>query len=134
MLERRPRRLRRAVGGVAAVHERGGFRGQDLLRLVQLGALKCCKPVDLIEGKLGEQLEEALHVGVFGVPPELPVVIRREHVGVEPHGARRRLAHLGARGGRQQRRGQPEQLHAFGAPAELDSGDDIAPLIRAAHL
>ena len=34
----------------------------------------------------------------------------------------------------EQRRGETEQLDAVGAAPELDAVDDVAPLIRAAHL
>ncbi len=44
------------------------------------------------------------------------------------------LAHLGAGGGGEQRRGQREQLRLDHAAAEIDAVDDVAPLIRAAHL
>ena len=108
--------------------------GEHLLRLVQLGALELRELADLVKGKLGEQLEETRHVGVLAVPPILPIVVRGEHVGVEPHRARCGLSHLGAGGGGEQGRGQPEQLDAVGAPPKLDAADDIAPLIGAAHL
>ena len=46
----------------------------------------------------------------------------------------RRLAHLGAVGGRDQRRRQPEELGCRRCAGQLDAVDDIAPLVRAAHL
>ena len=45
-----------------------------------------------------------------------------------------RLAHLLARRRRQQRRGERVELRRAHAAAEVDAGDDIAPLIGAAHL
>ena len=51
-------------------------------------------------------------IGIGGVPPELPIIIGRQLVGVEPHRAARGLAHLGAVGGGDQRRRDAEQLGA----------------------
>ena len=81
-----------------------------------------------------EQLEEARDVGVLGVAPELPVVVDGKHVGIEPDRACRGLAHLGARGGGEQRAGQGIELVRAHAAAEIDARDDVAPLVRAAHL
>ena len=54
---------------------------------------------------------------------------------IEPDSAGRRLAHLGARRSRQQRaRQRQELLLQAHAAAEIDSGDDVAPLVGAAHL
>ena len=81
-----------------------------------------------------EELQEAADIGVLGVAPVLPEIVGRQHVGIEPHRARRRLAHLGARGGGEQRRGQRVELRRAHAVAEIDAVDDVAPLVRAAHL
>src|SRR5262245_959806 len=97
LLEGRSRRLGGAVGGVASVHERGRFGRENLLRLVELGAAKRGELCDLFEGKFGEELEEALDICVFAVPPKLPIVVRGDHIGAEPHGAGSGLPHLGAR-------------------------------------
>ena len=134
LLEGAPRRIGGGVGRGAAMHQRGRFGGQHLLRLVHLGAVQRRKPADLVERQHGEQLEEARHVAVLGVAPVLPVVVRAHEVGVEPHRAGRGLAHLGARARGDQRRGQREQLHVRHAPAEVDAADDVAPLVGAAHL
>ena len=83
-LEGAARRLGRLVRRVAAVEERGRLGGEHLLRLVDLGAVERREPRDLVERQLGEELEEAADVGVLGVPPELPVLVGREQVGVEP--------------------------------------------------
>ena len=69
-----------------------------------------------------------------GVPPELPVIVGAELVGVEPDRACRGLAHLAAVGGGDQRRGQAVELGAVDPAGELDAVDDIAPLVRAAEL
>ena len=112
----------------------GGFRRQHLLGLVDLLTFEGGQARDLIERQHGEQLEEARHVAVLGVAPVLPVVIRRDHIGVEPDRAGGGLAHLGAGGSRDQRRGQREQLRVHQPAPEIDAVDNVAPLIRAAHL
>ena len=76
-LEGAARRLRRFVGGGAAVEEGGRFGGEHLLGLVDLGAFEAFEAGDLVERQFGEQLQEAADVAVLGVPPELPVLVGR---------------------------------------------------------
>ena len=133
-LKRLPRRFGCLIGGVAAVQQGGCFGRQHLLGLVDLAALQRRKLVDLADRQDREQLEKFDDVGVLGVAPVLPEIIGRELVGVEPHRALGGLAHLVAGGGGEQRRGQREQLRRAHAAAEVDAVDDVAPLVRAAHL
>ena len=42
-------------------------------------------------------VQDSGYIGIFRVSPELPVIIDRQLFGIEPHGTRRRLAHLGTR-------------------------------------
>ena len=133
-LERRARGRGGLVGGGLAVHQRGRFGGEHFLRFVDLRALERREALDLVERQHGEQFQEAGDVGVLGVAPVLPVVVGAHLIGVEPHRAGRGLAHLGARRRGDQRRGQREQLRAVQPAAEIDAVDDIAPLVRAAHL
>ena len=72
-------------------------------------------------GKVGEQLQEAPDVGVLRVPPELPVIVGAEQFVIEPDRALRGLAHLGAVGGGDQRRGHAEQLGPVDPPAQARS-------------
>ena len=53
---------------------------------------------------------EALDVAVLGVAPELPVIVGAQLPCIEPHRHLRRLAHLGAGSGREQRAGQRVKL------------------------
>ena len=112
----------------------GGRRCQHLLRLVHLRATEAAELGDLVQRQFRVELEEAADIGIFRIPPVLPVVVRRQHVGVEPHRARHRLAHLGARRCSQQRRRQRVKLALVAAPPQLDAVDDISPLVGAAHL
>ncbi len=114
--------------------ERGGGVGQRLLGGVDLGTLQRFQPGDLVERQVGEQLEKAAHVGILRVPPELPVVVGRQRVGVEPDGALGGLAHLAAVRRGDQRGGQAEHLLASHAAGELNAVDDVAPLVGATHL
>ena len=98
------RRLAAALAAASApCSRRGGLVGQHLLGLVDLGARQGLQPGDLVQRQVGEQLQEPAHVGVLGVPPELPVVVGAAHVGVQPDRALGGLAHLGAGGGGEQR-------------------------------
>src|SRR3546814_7233895 len=70
--------------------------GQHLLGVVDLAARESLQSRDLVQRQVGEEPQETTHVRVLGVPPELPIIIGFELVGVEPHGAGSGLAHLGA--------------------------------------
>ncbi len=133
-LERPPRGLGGLGGGGTAVQERGRLGRQHLLGFVELVTLERAQPADLLERQLGEQLHEAHDVAVLAVAPELPVVVGTHHLGIEPDRAAFGLAHLHPRRRGQERRGQCEQLGFEHTASELDAVDDIAPLIRAAHL
>jgi len=133
--------LERLLGGVAglaglvlAVGHPGGLVGQHLLGVVDLGARQGFQLGDAVQGQVGEQLQEPADVGVFRVPPELPVVVGAQLLGVQPHRARHGLAHLGARGRGQQRRGQAEGGLLVDPARQLHAVEDVAPLVRAAHL
>ena len=116
------------------MQEGGRLAGEDFFRLVDLGAGQGFEPADLVERQKGEELEEPADVGVVGVAPELPVVVRAQHRLVEPDGAGRGLAHFRPRSGGDERRGQSVELLEPHAPAEVDAGDDVAPLVGVAHL
>ena len=112
----------------------GGLRRQHDFGRVQLGPLQGFQSGDLGQGQIGEQAQEPPHIGVVGAAPELPIVVRADAVSIQPHRARRRLAHFrpGRRG--DQRRGQAVQGLGIDAPGQLNAANDITPLIRAAEL
>jgi hypothetical protein len=66
------------------MQQRGRLVGEDLLRLVDLGAFGAFQPGDLVERQIGEQPQEAADIAVVGVPPELPIIIGRKLFGIEP--------------------------------------------------
>ena len=112
----------------------GGGIGQYFLGLVDLRALRCFQPGNLIQRQVGEQAHEAPDIGVLRVAPELPVIIGRERVGIEPHRALCGLAHLAAVRRGDERGGKAENLGAIDPAGEFDAIDDIAPLVGPAHL
>ncbi|MNE16749.1 hypothetical protein D3C80_1097030 [compost metagenome] len=116
------------------MRQAGGLVGQHGLRLVEFGALQGAEAAHLVHRQFAEQGEEAADVAVVAVAPELPEVERRQALGVQPHRALRRLAHLAAVAGGQQRHGQAVQLRAVLAARQLDAVDDVGPLIGAADL
>src|SRR3546814_7435114 len=95
LLERLARGLRRFGGRRLAAAQLRRLEGEQLLRLVDLGAAQLLEPGDLVFRQVGEEAQEAADVAVLGVAPELPVVEVAEAVRAEPDGAGGRLAHLG---------------------------------------
>jgi hypothetical protein len=89
---------------------------------------------DLVERNIGEDAQEAAHVAVVGVAPELPEIVVRQHLFVQPDRAVDRLAHLGAVGGGQQLGGRAEQFDPVHPAGQFDAVDDVAPLVRPAEL
>ena len=96
LFEGLPGRLGRCFGRVPPVDQRGRFRGEPLLRLVEFGPGQAFQPADLIERQHREEPQEPTDVGILGVAPELPVIIGRQQVGLEPNRACGGLSHLGA--------------------------------------
>eukprot|EP01136_Pigoraptor_vietnamica_P003491 Opistho-1_new@32805 len=133
-LEGFSRGLGGGFGGLATAAHGGSFGGEDLLRLVDLGAFKRFEPGDLVQWQVGEQAQEAADIAIVGVAPELPVIERGQLILVQPHGARHGLAHLAAVGGGDERRGDAIDFGPVDAARQLDPVDDVAPLIRSAHL
>ena len=139
LLERRLGRSGCPLRLALAVCEAGGFIGQAHLGLVGVRSAQTFESADFGERKLGEEAEETADVCIGGVAPELPVVIRAAHLGVEPHRAARCLAHLlPVRRGDERRGEAVERRQRAARPVEaarqLDAIHDVAPLVRAPHL
>ena len=64
----------------------------------------------------------------------MPEIVSWQRFFIQPHRACCGLAHFGAIGGGQQRRGRAVHLGTVHSPGQFDTVDDIAPLIRTAHL
>ena len=95
-------------GRLGAVAQTRRLGCQYFLRLVDLRVLQRLEPRNLLERQLGEHAQESPDVAILGVAPELPVIVGRQPLRTQPHGAARRLAHLGAGRGRDERRGEAE--------------------------
>src|SRR5438270_13810391 len=90
------RGLLRRERSFAAVKHGRGFGREDNLGLVDLRAFEALQLADVLERQIGEEFQEAAHVGVLRVPPELPITVWAQQLLVEPHGPLRGLAHLRA--------------------------------------
>src|SRR3546814_7472484 len=73
--------------GLFAAAHRGRFVREDLLRLVDLGALERLEPRDLVQRQIGEELQELADVAVVAVAPILPIVKMGQLFGIKPHRA-----------------------------------------------
>src|SRR5690606_21029346 len=89
---------------------------------------------NLLERQEGVDPEQALHVPVVGVEPELEELVGAGPRRVEPDVARFTLAELAAGGSGEGRRDQAVDLALLPPPDELDSGRDVAPRIAPADL
>ena len=116
------------------MNDSGGFGREDFLRLVDFRTAKCFQPGNFIERQAREDFQEAADIGIFRVAPVLPEIIGAEDIFVEPDRAGGRFAHLGTRTGGQKRRRQGIELRRSHAVSEIDAVDDVAPLVRTAHL
>ena len=114
--------------------QRGRLGRQHLFCLVDLGVAQSFERCDFGERQFGKEAHKAADIGVLGVAPELPVLVGRQPLGIEPDGALRGFAHLLARRGRHERRRQSKQCPPVAAPRQFDAAHDVAPLVGAAHL
>ena len=106
---------------------------EDLLGSIDLLSLGCREATHFIHRKIGEQGETDLDIGIVDIAPVLVEVIGRGFLGIEPECAARCLAHLRAIALCQQLIRESEHRDILLAAAELDTCDDIRPLIISAH-
>src|SRR3546814_3846490 len=71
---------------------------------------------------------------VICIAPELPIIVAGKLILIQPHRPPNGLAHLGPVGIGKERSGQPKNLRPIDPPSQLNAIDDIAPLVRTAHL
>ncbi len=105
-----------------------------LLCGVDLIAFERFEPGNLIKRQIGKEPQEPSDIAVVRVPPELPIVVVRQLVFMEPYGASDRFPHLRAIRPGDKRCRRAEKFDAVDPAGQFDSVDDIAPLIRSAHL
>jgi len=70
--------------------------GKSFLDAIEFGSFGLSKLFYLVHEQVGEQLEEAYDIGIIGVTPELPVIVPRQTVIVQPQGSGGRLPHFDA--------------------------------------
>ena len=117
------------------VKEGGRLERQTTLRLTQALASRRHEVANLVEGQVGEEPQQALNVGVVAVHPELVVGVRRRLGAIKPHPfAAGGLAHLLARLGKQEWRGEGEGRARLDAPDQVGAGKDVRPLVAPAEL
>ena len=91
---RRLRRRRRSVRAVSAAACAAASPCSSAVAAVAsaiLASLIAAPPaepaLDLVQRQVGEQSQEAPDIGIGRIPPELPIIIGAQLVGVEPHRA-----------------------------------------------
>mmetsp|Transcript_25493 Transcript_25493/g.75110 ORF Transcript_25493/g.75110 Transcript_25493/m.75110 type:complete len:487 (-) Transcript_25493:652-2112(-) len=130
-----------ALGGVVnllqavpPVQQRRRLVGQHHLGLIDIGPLQLFQCTNLLQRQFRKQFEESHDVLVAGIPPELPIIVLRQPIGIEPYRPPRGLAHLfavrrGDEGGRQR-----EQSSGIDASSQFGPRYHIPPLIGSAQL
>ena len=111
--------------------QQGQLAGESLLRGAHLGVslVRGFETFDLFAWEKREQAQEHAHVRVVGVHEELIEAVARCALRIEPHGALRGLAKLGAVGLREQWEHQAPNGCAELLSRELGAHRDVAPLI-----
>ena len=89
---------------------------------------------DLLLRQEREGLEQAFHLGVRAVDPELVEPVRAEHRGVEPHGVAFGLAEFLAVGVGDDRTGHDVHIDAAHLVDQVEARREVAPLIGSAEL
>src|SRR5262249_38491374 len=110
------------------------LKGQHLLGLAQFGALQSTQTRDLLQRQERVVLEKALHIPIIDVDPELVKLIRGSQLSVQPDGASCSFAHFLPTRRSEKRKGHGKGF-AIGYPAdEVNTSDQIAPLIVPPYL
>ncbi|MNV72818.1 hypothetical protein D3C71_1659330 [compost metagenome] len=105
------------------MHHAGHFFCQHILGTRCLAAVLVFffQRVDFGQIHKGEELQEAVHVGVGGVDPELVELVRAGFFRCQPDCATFGLAEFGAIGFGDQRHGQAEHLLLMHAAGQIDT-------------
>src|ERR1700722_4625219 len=126
----------RAVALLRAVHQRGDLLGQGTLSRPSGGARYAFSDqgVDLVAGPEAVDPQQAGHLDIGHVEPELVERVRRHQIGAEPDRAALGLAVFGAVRLGDQRNGQGVHGRALDPPDQVHPADQVAPLVAAAQL
>ena len=113
------------------VYHSGDLLGEAFLQRTLSGILGLFgnKLVDLFAGKLGEDLDIFLGIGIRYVQPELVELVGRSLSGIEPYVAALGFSEFSTIGFCDKRACQRESLTAVGAANKLGTGCDVAPLV-----
>ena len=122
------------LSSIRPVQKRRDFIGKAYLGFVDLGSRKRAQTVTFVDGKFGIEFQKTPHISIGGVAPELPEFIRAEHITIQPDCSGLRLAHFFAIGCCQQRRGKAINLTLDHTARQVDTVNDVPPLVRTAHL
>ena len=133
--EQRTGSVNGGLGSGLAMHEAGDLPGEGLLGLalagVGLGFLD--QSFDFGLGQEGERLQQAFHLHIRAVDPELVELVRAEHRGVEPDGVALGLAELLAGSISDDRAGEHIDVHTAHLVNQVQAGGEVAPLVGAAE-
>ena len=121
---------------VFAVHHAGDFGGEAFVTAAEFGAgvVLGLDGFDFFVREQRELAQEARHIGVLGVHPELVEGVGACLGGVHPDGTGFGLAEFFARARGDEREGDHVGLLAAHFAHEVDAGGHVAPLVAAADL
>ena len=72
----------------------GGFGRQHFFGIVKLGSFQCRKTGNFGFRQFGKQPQKPSNVAIFRVAPKLPIIIDRQHIGVQQDRTLRGFAHF----------------------------------------
>ncbi len=90
--------------------------------------------VDLFHAQEGEELQEAIDVSIRGVDPELIELVWAGFLRIQPDCAAFGFTEFGPVRFGDQRNGQAKDLILMQTTGQIDTGGDVAPLIRTTNL
>ena len=90
--------------------------------------------IDLCNVHEGEELQEAVNIGIRGVDPELIEFVRAGFLRIEPYRAAFGFTEFSPVGFGDQRNGQTKHLVLMQATGQIDTGSNVTPLVRTANL
>ena len=118
------------------MHQTGHLLGQHILGARRFTAVFVFffQGVDFSHVHKGEELQEAINVSIRGVDPELVELVRAGFLRIQPHRAAFSFTKFGAVGFGDQRYGQAKDLVLVQTTGQVDTGGNVAPLVRTADL
>ena len=134
--EQRGGRIDGGLGRLLAMHEARDLPCKGLLRFasarIRLAFLD--QTLDLALRQEGEGLQQAFHLRIRAVDPELIELVGAEHRGVKPYRIAFGLAELLALRIGDNRAGEHVHVHAAHLMDQIQPGGEVAPLVGTAKL